>query len=125
MRILSRQRGISGWGVMLLLIILGFIGLIGLKLFPIYTESFSIDGAMKGVVESPEVTKWKKREIYIALIKRFDIEDVSSIPERHIKDYVTITKKNGKVALDIVYRRETKLFGNVSLAVDFVKHAEN
>jgi len=126
MRMLKQQRGISGWGVLMMLIILGFAGLIGLKLFPIYAESFKIDAAIKGITTDPEVATQSKRDLYRSLIKRFySIDDITSIPEGKIKNYVKITKKQGKVMIDVKYRRETNLFQNISIAVDFVKHAEN
>ncbi len=122
---LGRQRGMSGWGVLMLLIIIGFGSVIGLKLVPIYLESFKIDKAIEGVVSDPSVSQQSKREIIESMVRRLDIDSVERITEQNYKDYVTLTRKGKKVVLDVEYRAETRVIGNVSVAVDFVKHAEN
>ncbi len=122
---IARQRGMSGWGVLLLLVVIGFGSVIGLKLAPVYIESFKIDKALKGVISDPELGTRRKQEIKYALIKRFDIDDVKRVSEKNFKDTVTITKKGKKVSIDVEYRAEKPLFGNISVVVDFAKHVEN
>ena len=121
----GRERGISFVGLMFVLIVLACVLLLSLKLFPIYTESFKIDKAMKGVIADSEIGKRSRREIQNALIKQFDIDAVTVITNRTIGEHLEIQSQSGIVSLDIHYEAETALFGNISLLVTFEKHVEN
>ena len=125
MRYRGGERGISFIGLMFVLVVLAFAGLFGLKLFPIYMESFKIDKAMKGLVEDSKIEQRTKQEIRGALIKRLDIDNVKAIGHGNMKEHLEITKIGGDVALDLSYEQETPLFGNISLLVTFEKHVEN
>ena len=125
MRYRGGERGISFVGLMFVLVVLGFTLLIGLKLFPIYLESFKIDKALKGVVSDSKIGERSKRQIQAALIKRLDIDSVKVITNRNIKDHLVITSKSGQVSLDLDYEAEAELLGNISLVIAFEKHAEN
>ena len=125
MRYRGGERGISFVGLIFVLVVLAFVGLFGLKLFPIYMESFKIDKAMKGIIEGSKIEQRTKQEIRGALIKRLDINSVTAIGYGTMKDHLEITKQGGNVSLDLTYEQETPLFGNISLLVTFEKHVEN
>ena len=125
MRYRGGERGISFVGLIFVLVVLAFVGLFGLKLFPIYMESFKIDKAMKGVIEDSKIEQRTNREIRGALIKMLDIDNVKAIGHGTMKDHLVITKRGGNVSLALTYEQETPLFGNISLLVTFEKHVEN
>ena len=118
------QRGMSIIMAIFLVAMVAILGLTGLKLFPIYMESFKIDQALKGVIADSIESK-SSHEIKQSLVRRFDIDDVRRITEHDFKDYVTITKKGDNVGIGVSYRAETSLFGNLSIAADFEKYVEN
>lgn len=120
-----KQRGISFSGLLVTLVVAGFIGLIGLKLFPVYMESFKIDAALKGVIEDPQVAERSKKEIYDTLIKRLDIDDVESIRFDDIKKKVKIQRAKGKVTITATYERRAPLFHNLTLLANFNKVVQN
>ena len=119
------QRGMSIWMIMYVLASLGAFGFVGLKLFPIYTESGKIDRALEGVITDPETPKKSKRDIQLALLKRLDIDYVLRINFNNMKEYVFVEKNKGKVKIDVIYRAETPLFANVLLVADFKKSVSN
>ena len=121
----NRQRGMSFWNILLLLIVVGFGAIIGLKLIPVYLESWKIDKAMKGVMEDPSVGNQTKRDIIIALAKRLDIDGVTLISDSNFKEYGKVTKRDTTVSMDIYYQREVPLFGNLTLVAEFEKFAPN
>ena len=121
-----REGGISFIAVVFILILLAFVGLIGLKMFPLYMESFKIDKALNGVVNDVSVADQSKVLIGRALTKRLDIDGVKQITESNYTDYVKIKKKkNKKFTIDVQYRAEAHLFANVSVVLDFEKHVAN
>ena len=72
-----------------------------------------------------DIAKRTKNQIAEALIKRLDIDNVKAVTYKNYKERVVVKKKGKKVTIDVVYREETPLFGNLSLVAAFEKHAEN
>jgi hypothetical protein len=115
----------SGWMLMFLLIFGAFVLLLGLKLFPVYLESFKIDKALRGVIEQSDIGQRSKREISLALTRRLDIDDVRSVNEGNFQKFGKITKKGNRVIIEIVYEKVEPLVGNLSLLATFEKRVEN
>ena len=120
MSLRKRQRGLSFLSLMAIVGILGFSAVVGLKLFPIYMDSWKIDGIMKAVISQPGINEQSRREIYDAMMKRLDIDAVDAVNYRN-SDALTITKRKNNVTISIFYRVETPLIGNLSLVAEFDK----
>jgi len=120
MSLRKRQRGLSFVSLIAIVGLLGFSAVIGLKLFPIYMDSWKIDGIMNAVISQPGINEQSRKEIYDAMIKRFDIDAVDAVNYRN-PDAMTITKRKNNVTISIFYRVETPLLGNLSLIAEFDK----
>ena len=117
----NRQRGISFLGLLALVAILGFATVIGLKLIPIYMDSWKIDGAMKAVIEDPDVNSQSRQEVIDAMLKRLDIDAVEAVNYYNWKESLTVTKRKNNTTINVFYRVETPLIGNLSLVAEFDK----
>lgn len=117
----NKQRGINFLGLIVLVGILGFAAVIGLKLIPIYMDSWKIDGVMKAVISDPAVNSQSRQEIIDALLKRLDIDAVDAVNYTNWKGKITIKKRKNNTTIDIFYRVETPLIGNLSLLAEFDK----
>ncbi|TDJ16554.1 MAG: DUF4845 domain-containing protein [Gammaproteobacteria bacterium] len=120
MSLRKRQRGLSFLSLMAIVGILGFSAVVGLKLFPIYMDSWKIDGIMKAVISQPGINEQSRKEIFDAMMKRLDIDAVDAVNYRN-SDAMTITKRKNNVTISIFYRVETPLIGNLSLVAEFDK----
>ena len=121
MKLKKRQRGISFLGLIALVGILGFAAVIGLKLIPIYMDAWKLDGVMNAVINEAGINQMSKREVENAMLKRLDIDAVDAVNYRNHKESMTITKRNNSITIDIFYRVETPLIGNLSLIAEFDK----
>jgi hypothetical protein len=117
----KRQRGMSFLSLMAIAGMLGFAAVIGLKLFPIYMDSWKIDGVMKAVISEPGINQQSRKEIIDSMLKRLDIDAVDAVNYRNYKESLTITKRKNNVTINIFYRVETPLMGNLSLVAEFDK----
>ena len=117
----KRQRGMSFLSLMAIAGMLGFAAVIGLKLFPIYMDSWKIDGVMKAVISEPGINQQSRREIIESMLKRLDIDAVDAVNYRNYKESLTITRRKNNVTINIFYRVETPLMGNLSLVAEFDK----
>lgn len=125
MRSKRRQRGMSGWVILYILATLGAAGLVGMRLIPVYLDSFKIDKGLKAVIEDASATSQNKRAILEALIKRLDIDSVDAIHYKNYKELVKVTKKGNKVTIVATYRAEAPLVTNLTLVADFKKEVSN
>ena len=120
MSLRKRQRGLSFVSLIAIVGLLGFSAVIGLKLFPIYMDSWKIDGIMNAVISQPGINEQSRKEIYDAMIKRLDIDAVDAVNYRN-PEAMTITKRKNNVTISVFYRVETPLIGNLSLIAEFDK----
>lgn len=119
MKQLSRQRGITLLGLVIVLFVLGFAAFIGMKLFPVYQEYFSVVQAMKSVAAQPGVSRRQPQEIKEMLMKRFYISYVESVKRQHIK----VIQQQG-LTLQIEYEVRRPLIGNIDFVAKFDKSME-
>ncbi len=117
----KRQRGISFLSLIAIVGILGFATVIGLKLIPIYMDSWKIDGIMNAVISESGIHEQSKQEVINSMLKRLDIDAVDAINYRNYKQNMTVTKRKNNVTINIFYRVETPLIGNLTLVADFDK----
>lgn len=118
------QKGASIWMVLLVVVILGFGAIFGLKLIPVYLENWKIENAIKNALQSG-VESANKAGIKNAIIRRLDIDDVRRITSANFSDYMTITKNGPRVRVDLDYEARESLFGNVSVVAHFTKTFDN
>ena len=121
MSLRKRQRGMSFLSLIAIVGILGFSVVIGLKLIPIYMDSWKIDGIMNKVISEPGIKEQSRQEVINTMLKRLDIDAVEAVNYRNYKESLTVTKRKGSVTINIFYRVETPLIGNLTLVAEFEK----
>lgn len=112
---LSRQKGISGVGWLLIASIFGFFLLTFFKVFPMYYESYKIEAVLKTIQEDPSVDAKSKRAIWDKMQKTFYIDNITSIKAEHVK----MSRKDGKTTIAINYEARAPYFANLYLVGKF------
>ena len=120
----QHQKGASLWMVMLIVAILGFGAIFGLKLLPMYMQWWKVEKAVTGALQSG-VGSASKREIITAIVRRLDIDGIYHMTEANLTQFMTINKKGSKVRVDIDYEQRDSLGGNVFLVTHFEKTVTN
>jgi hypothetical protein len=108
----GRQRGITLFGLLFWAVIIGFVALIGMRVFPALNEYFTIKRAVNRIATEGSTVA----EIRNAFEKQKDIE--YSIVSISAKD-LTITKDNDKVVVSFAYDKEVELVKPVYLLIKF------
>jgi len=107
----KREQGISLIGLIFVLVILGFIGVLGLKIVPTYTEFRAIQNAI--------VTAKTAGGTPVDMQKSFDASAVagyiSSISGRDL----IIGKENGETEISFAYEKKIPLVGPASLLLEY------
>ena len=117
----NKQRGMGFLGLIVLVGVLGFTAVIGLKLFPVYMDAWKIDGVMKAVINEPGINELSRNEIVESMLKRLDIDAVDSVNYSNHRDSLSVTKRKNNVTINVTYEVKTPLLGNLSLLAQFDK----
>lgn len=112
-----RQSGLSLSGFLGLLILLGFLAFIAMRLFPVYSENYSVVTSMRGVAEDPEIAGKNVAQIKSMLVKRLQVSYVENVKSEHIR----VTKEARGYTLSVSYEVRKPLVYNL----DFVARFEN
>ena len=121
MRLSKKQRGLSFLGLIALVGIIGFCIVIGLKLIPIYMESWKIDGIMEAVISEPGINDQSRQEVIDSMLKRLDIDAVDAVNYSNWRDKLTVAKRKNSTSINVRYEITTPLIGNLSLLAVFDK----
>ena len=117
----NKQRGLGFLGLIVLVGVLGFTAVIGLKLFPVYMDSWKIDSVMNAVISEPGINDQSRQEVIESMLKRLDIDAVGSLNYSNHGDRLSVVKRKNSVTINVNYEITTPLLGNLSLLAQFDK----
>jgi cell division protein FtsL len=109
----GRQRGMTVIGMLLVMIVVAFVALIGMKVVPMYVQYYSIKSTIESIRKEPQVAQMTPMDIQNAIQKRFDIGYVDNISARDLK---IRNERSGRV-LDLIYQDERSLFYGLSVVL--------
>lgn len=112
----NRQRGLTLIGFVVVLALLGFFAYVGMKLFPVYTEYYSVVQAMNGVQSEPGVSEMSPARIEDLLFRRFYISYVESVKPENVR----VQRKEG-LTLNVKYEVRRPLIYNLDFVASFDK----
>lgn len=117
MRTLTQQRGMTMWGVAMIMALIVFFTMLGLKLAPPYISHGKITTALKSLEKQPVAGGFSKEDIKRTLDRRFTIDDVSHIDLR--KDLYFEKKAGGIVVVRIAYEVRVPMVYNITALIEF------
>jgi len=115
----SRQRGITFLGLLILAVLVGVVGLAGIKLVPMYIMDMKLGKALDGLSEELNGKEVNAQNIQYALYKKFSVEDIE-LPKESIK---VAPSKNG-FSVRIQWENRAPYLGDVWLLIVFDKTVE-
>ena len=110
-----KQRGISLWGVIIGLAVVGFVGVSAAKLLPAYMEYVSVKKIFNQMETSGSLNAMSVRDIRFEYEKRNAIEDIKNVRG----DDLEITKAGGETVLSASWSVKVPMAGNLSACLDF------
>lgn len=117
----ERQTGLTMISWIVLILMIGFVGLFGFKLVPIYMDYQTINAALtnvsKNAVEAGSTVT--ASSLHYAIEKQFNVNDVSVISANDVK--IGTDENSSNLALTLDYDARTDFVGNVSLVAHFHK----
>jgi hypothetical protein len=117
-RLGRHQKGVTIWAILLIAIMLGFGGIFGLKLLPVYVEWYKVEKAIRGALQTG-VEQQPKAAIRETVLRRLDIDSVLRFTHRNFDNFFKIEKEGATVRIGVDYEVEEPLFYNISMLVKF------
>ena len=111
----KQQAGASLIGWLIILVLIGFIALVGIRVTPIYMESFTVNSVVKRLAEGGEVSAKDKAGVVSAIMKRLDINDVEGVKRENIK----LESVSGGLEVIVAYERRFPIVGNLDGVASF------
>jgi hypothetical protein len=114
---MSRQKGMTTLGFIILALFVSLVGFGVLRLTPMYLNYMKVVGVVNGVQGEFDGQKPTRALIRTSISRRFDVESVSVI---RAKD-VTVTTVDGGMEVAAIYDHTSPFIGNISFTVHYNK----
>lgn len=111
----SQQRGLSMIGFLFVAVVLVAVAMLAMKLVPAYIEFFSVKKILATMGQESDTRSKSNAEIRDDFARRANVGYVTVVKPENL----TIDRRSGTPVISADYEFRTKLFGNVSLVVDF------
>ncbi|MHB1083657.1 MAG: DUF4845 domain-containing protein [Thiobacillus sp.] len=111
----SQQRGLSMIGFLFVILVLFFLGTLGMKLVPAYIEYYAVEKILNTMGQNNGIASSSNAEIREEFRKRAGVDDVTAVKPTDID----IDRRGGSTVISTDYEFRTSLFGNVSLVAHF------
>lgn len=117
----NKQQGITFIGIVFVLGCLGFFILLGLRLFPLYNEKFTVLTNMENIASRPDALTLSTRAIRKAFLKNMEIANSTRFDDKTIKELVTVKKdkKTKKKYLHVQYDGKNDFIKEIKLLLVF------
>ena len=111
---MRHQRGLSPLGLIVVLGVIGFLGVMAAKLLPSYIEYFTVKKMFAAMEQNGDL-KGTVREIRGSFERRNAIEDVKSVKPEDLE----ISKVGGETVVSANWSVKVPLVSNISACLDF------
>lgn len=92
-----RQHGLTIQGLLIALVIIGVVIFVGLRLFPLYSEKFRVDGILESIAYGgSDAENLNSTQIYKRFLRNANIEGITRFDKTNIKNYLILNKPKRK-----------------------------
>lgn len=117
---MRKQKGMTFAGWLVVLVLIGFFALLGMKLIPIYLEHYTVNKVVQGLRNEPLITKQSANQVRQMIMRRLDINGVYDLKS----DNVSVKKSPGILHVAIEYQVQRKMVGNIDVLISFSDEIE-
>jgi hypothetical protein len=120
MQSIKNQRGLSFISWLLILIVAGFLVMVGIKIAPVYIEHFAVKAALESVKNEPFAVRKSKGELRNMVLTRLDINNIQHVTKQHIK----VKRTNEGKSINIAYEVRRHIAYNAAIVMSFDETVE-
>ncbi|MCG7964321.1 MAG: DUF4845 domain-containing protein [Candidatus Thiodiazotropha taylori] len=120
MQSIKKQYGLTFISWLVILIIAGFLVMIGIKITPVYIDHYAVKSALESVKSEPFAVRKSKVELRNLITKRLNINSIRHVTKEHIK----IKSAPGSRIINISYEVRRHIAYNAALVMTFDETVE-
>lgn len=117
---MKRQRGLTMISWLVILTVIGFFIMVGLRVGPVYMEHYSVKNIVQSLEQEPFISRKPVGEIRKMLLRRFDINSIRNVTRDHLK----IRRSGGVTTIEIGYEQRRPIAGNMDVIMTFNESIE-
>ncbi len=114
-RRVKNQKGLSSYGIVLGLAIIGFLLTVVLKILPIYMSNMAIRSTLKSLGENSSFAQMSKGDIVKKLQKDFNLNGINGAPPKSIK----VRRRADGWLVNVDYEERVDFIGNIDVVLSF------
>jgi hypothetical protein len=114
-RFKKKQKGLSGFGLIIVIGLFALLIISLLKVFPMYYENYKVKAVLESLRQNSDIDPESKRDIWGALSKGLYVQGVEIVK----REDVDMSRKNDKTTIDISYETRDSYFGNLFIGAAF------
>lgn len=116
---ISKQRGITMWGLAAVIFVVVFFLFLGFKLLPPYYTDWEVGSALKKVAKLPDAPSMSPEQIRDSISKQFDIDYIRSAD---VYNSIQVVADDQGKSIVADYSVEIPMAGNISALLYFSHH---
>lgn len=110
-----KQRGATFIFWMFFVAIIGFLLMIGAKLFPVYYKGFSTEKIVEDVALEMQKKKPNKKQLWDTIEKRLNINSIRTVKKEHF----VFTKEKDSINFGLDYEVRVPIIANIDAVAKF------
>ena len=118
MKLMKTQKGLSGYEILVFLIMLGMLLLFTFKVAPMYYDYYLLDEVLKTVVKDKKLPVCDGPEIKKTISSRLRVNNIRTWDSKSLKIKFD---NNDECYFDLKYESRANLAGNIDVVVLFAK----
>lgn len=112
----SMSRGMTVWGVLVVMALVAFTALLLMRAVPVYLNDMKVQNALEKVATDSEMSDAGGRALYSALQRYWDIERISHLDPRDVR---VVREQGGGRIFEYDYEARISLIANIDLVFYF------
>lgn len=109
------QSGLTLIGFVMVLALVGLFAYVGMKLFPMYSEFYSVKQALKGLAAEPGIANTDPAKVKDLLFRRLYVSYAENVKPNNVK----ITRDGKGYVITVSYEVRRELIGNLDVVGKF------
>ncbi|WP_024891094.1 DUF4845 domain-containing protein [Luteimonas huabeiensis] len=109
------QKGMTLLGFLIVLAVVGFFAYVAMRLFPMYSEYYSVRAALKGLSQEADIGSQDPARIQDLFFRRLYISYSENVKKEHVK----LKRVGNAWQMDVRYEVRRPLVGNLDVVGRF------
>lgn len=110
-----KQKGMTLLGFVVVLAVVGFFAYVAMRLFPMYSEYYSVRSALKGLANEPGIANQDPARIQDLFFRRLYISYSENVRKEHVK----LRRADNGWEMTVQYEVRRPLVGNLDVVGKF------